>query len=809
MKYLLSEIAAICGGVLLGADGEVHVVVSDSRSLSCEFGDKPLFIAMKGINHDSHDYIGEMYGRGVRGFIVEHNIDNYKSYIECGFVQVKSAIEALQSLATHHRAQFKGVVVGVTGSNGKTTIKEWIVNAMPTDIKVFRSPKSYNSQLGVALSLLLLEGDESLAIIEAGISMCGEMAKLEQMIKPDIVLFTSIGDAHQENFETIEEKCIEKSILAKDAKVVIYNSYYEPLATTILNIYSNHSGHVEALDDNGFYGDGRKIIDAAMFRDVTKSCLDADAMGRNAELVEAFFVEMKYPIPPLSQEPSVAMRLEVKEGINGSILINDAYNLDVNSLALAVDYMHIVAFGRERTLILSDIHQSGLPDKELYSRVAEMIKRAGISVLIGVGERIRKYASLFSCNKEFYLSTDEAIRSLSHEYIADRVVLLKGGRCFRFEKIAHALEKKSHTTLLEVNIDAMIHNLNYFRAKLEYKTKLVAMVKATGYGTGDFEIAQMLQHQGVDYLAVAFADEGVILRERGITMPIMVLNADADSFGLMVENCLEPEIYSLHSLKTFSQALERQGVAKYPIHIKLDVGMHRLGFVESEIDDLIITLQNESRVSVKSLFAHLSCADMAQKDEYTRGQIAKFDHMSSRIASSLPYKTTRHLANSAAIERFPESHFDMCRLGLGLYGFGYIHNQDLRPVSTLKSRIVQIKQLDEGDIVGYGAAGNITRPTTIATIPVGYADGLNRHLGSGTWSMLVNGVTAPIVGRICMDSCMIDITDAGEVAEGDEVVVFSPAKGNNIEDMAKVLNTIPYEIMTLISGRVKRIYIKE
>jgi len=445
--------------------------------------------------------------------------------------------------------------------------------------------------------------------------------------------------------------------------------------------------------------------------------------------------------------------------------------------------------------------------------IVDLIRKnhlAHIDVLIGIGERIGKFASLFSCTKRvFYLSTEEAIRYMNRDDLANSAVLIKGGHDFRFERLTHTLERKSHTTTLEVNLDAMISNLNYFRSKMDFKTKLVAMIKAGGYGVGDFEIAQMLQHEGVDYLAVAFADEGVELRERCITMPIMVLNADVDSFELMISNRLEPEIYSLYSLREFIRSAKCKGVSGYPIHIKLDTGMCRLGFVESELSELIEILNSKDNVKVNTIFSHLACADIAEEDRYTRGQIALYDSMSRRVIDALGYPIVRHLANSAAIERLPEAHFDMCRLGLGLYGFGFNHNPKLRPISTLKSRIVQIKHLAKGSRVGYGDGCKLTSATTIATIPIGYADGLNRHLGYGRWSVLVNGKSSPIVGRICMDSCMVDITSVGDVVEGDEVTIFSATKGNNIEDMAKILKTIPYEIMTSISDRVKRIYIKE
>ena len=706
-------------------------------------------------------------------------------------MQVDNAIEALQRLAAYHRAQFRGTVVGITGSNGKTVIKEWIAEELPEGMKYYRSPKSYNSQLGVPLSVLMLEGDEELAIFEAGISKPGEMERLERIIRPDAVIFTSIGDAHQENFINLEQKCDEKMILARSASKIIYHSYYEPLGRMVAAHFAD-----------------RRPVDAASYPEVPESVIGNAASRRNAQIVEAFCDAMHYPAPSFAAAPSVAMRLEVKEGINDSILINDAYNLDLNSLALALDYLHSVALNRRRTLVLSDISQSGLSDDELYSRVAGMVARAGIDFLIGIGPRLKRYAALFACDKEFFTATDECVARINRDAVAGRAILLKGARDFRFEKLVHLLSRKSHTTVLEVDLDAMIHNLNYFRSKLSSGpgswrwSRPVRTARAISKSRRCSSIRGGLSRRGV-------RRRGRTAARAGISMPIVVLNADADSFDVMIANRLEPEIYSFHSLGAFADAVTHAGESRYPIHVKLDTGMHRLGFVEQEIAQLCATLAATPQVKAASVFSHLNCADMPEEDAYTRAQIALYDRMSAQLAASLPYPVIRHTANSAAIERFPEAQFDMCRLGLGLYGFGFRHNDALRPVSTLKTRIVQIKRLPAGDAVGYGRAGKLTRPTTTATIPIGYADGLDRHLGCGRWSVLVAGQPAPIIGRVCMDSCMIDITDIPGVKEGDEVSVFSPVPGNDLETMARVLDTISYEIMTSVSGRVKRIYLKE
>lgn len=786
MRYKLSEIAAICDGRLCGTDLEVCGVETDSRN--CAFGGNVLFVAMCGINHDSHDFVPQMITRGVRTFMVERQVNMEAG---CGAVIVKDSIAALQRLAEHYRRSFSGLVVGITGSNGKTIVKEWLAQALSASVKVFRSPRSYNSQLGVALSLLMAEGDEDFILIEAGISQCGEMRRLQRMIRPDVVIFTSIGDAHQEGFASVEEKIAEKLILAEDAGRLIWHSGYKLAAKAVGEL----AGKVE-------------IFDAASMPEAE---LKDEASVRNFQIVSAFCYAMNLPCPDLSQLQPVAMRLEVKEGLNNSLIVNDAYNSDINSLAIAIDYLHNVAAGRSTVLVLSDIAQSGTEDKVLYSRVAELVAESKTDKLICIGERISAHKQLFKeIDSDFYLSTDDFLHRMKRSDFADRAILLKGNRASRFEKISAAIEKKVHTTVLEVDLDAIVHNLNYFRSKLSSGTLLTAMVKAGSYGAGDAEIAYILQHQGLNYLAVAFADEGITLRERGIAMPVVVLNADEGSFDRMVINRLEPEIYSFASLHAFVRTVERYGERRYPIHIKLDTGMHRLGFVEEEIDELLEVLKcNSEHIEVATVFTHLSCADDPSQDDFTRRQIALYDRMSSRICAALPYKVIRHAANSAAIERFPEAQFDMCRLGLGLYGFGYEHNTALRPVSTLKTRIVQIRRRQAGEGIGYGRSQVLERDSLIATIPIGYADGLDRHLGGGSWSMLVNGTPAPIVGRVCMDSCMLDVTDVPDVEEGSEVCVFSAAAGNTAEDMAAVLGTIPYEILTSVSSRVKRIYVKE
>ena len=844
MRYKLSDIAAICGGRLVGTDGQVRSVFTDSRSLAV--GSGALFVAIAGANHDGHRYIAALYRRGVRAFIVEREVD-FELYGDAGFVVVNSSLDALQALAAEYRSQFRGTVVAVTGSNGKTIVKEWIAQLAPASAKLFRSPRSYNSQVGVPLSVLMMEGDERVAVFEAGISQSGEMERLERILRPDIGVITNIGDAHQENFSSLAEKLDQKLGLFAGARTIVFSSVHPEIAKRLRERFpaaklidaarvaadgDDGAGEVgasgaEALalggagvggrDGERLRSTGRKAgakrPSAAPAQRGENPIASADPIWlENASLAlaacDALGFDHAATAAKVRDLQPVAMRLELREGINDSVIVDDFYNSDINSLSIALDYLKNVAGGRAMTLILSDILQSGLDDAQLYARAGELAAIAGVERIIAIGTRVSGYDLGLPTDR--YPTAESYLAAMRREDFAGRAVLIKGNRSARFEKLSHALQLRSHTTTLEVDLDAMIHNLNVHRALLAKGTKMMAMVKAAGYGHGDYEVAAMLQHQGVDYLAVAFADEGVALREKGITMPIVVLNADEDSFDLAVGQRLEPEIYNFRSLEAFLATAARHGERDYPIHIKLDVGMHRLGFVADGIDALNAALRRaRGTVKVATIFAHLAASDEARHDDFTRGQIDLFAQLSERIMAHLPYRPLRHLANSAAIERFPQAQFDMCRLGIGLYGISARPGLALRHVSTLRTRIVQIKRLPAGESVGYGRQGMLEAPATIATVPVGYADGLDRHLGSGRWSMLVGGRKAPIVGRVCMDTCMIDVTGIADVKEGDPVVVFGDAEGCRVEDMARALDTIPYEVMTSVSGRIKRIFIKE
>lgn len=792
MHYSLSRIAEITGGRFCGADLDVDTIVTDSRH-SLGNGATTLFAAMKGINQDGHNFIADLYRRSVRAFLVEEAVDTTQ-YPEAGFVVVGRTLRALQALAADWRRQFGGTVVAVAGSEGKSVVKEWIAQAAPAQIKVFRSPRSYNSQLGAALSLLMIEGDETMAVIEAGISKPDEMERLSEMIAPDVAVMTTLSREHSENFDSEQQKADQKALICRTCHTVIYNSAYPLLADAV----ARYAGRGCRLIDSNGYTVPIESSDPKMAADAAQVALLLKEAGCTKEQIDSGIGRLQ----------PVGLELLLSEGTDGSIVVSDNHQTDLNSLSIALDYLVSVAADKPLQVVLSDIPFVNIPDRELYQRVNTMLKNAGVGKIYGIGRRIGENSDLFECEGEFYLTAEQMIASFDRQKSAGKAILVKGDRMAHLERIVHLLQLKSHTTVWEIDLDAMAHNLNFYRSKLETGCKLMCMVKASAYGHGDFEVTTLLERQGVDYVAVAFADEGVRLRQKGIRMPIVVLNADDESFEIMITHHLEPEIYSLHSFDRFVAAVVREGESSYPIHIKIDSGMHRLGFEYGDLDELIERLKRyDTTVKVRSIFSHLATADMPQQRDFTLRQIGCFDRCCIKLESALPYRPLRHIDNSAAIVHFPRAHYQMCRLGIGLYGVG---EEELKPVSRLKTRIVQIKHLDRGETVGYGRQGVIERPTVTATIPIGYADGMDRRLGNGRWSVVVAGKKAPIVGRVCMDSCMIDITGIEGVGEGDEAIIFGASvDGNSIEDMARVLDTIPYEIMTSVSQRVKRIYIQQ
>jgi Alr-MurF fusion protein len=827
--YTIKQIAGILSGELLSdsslESAQLKHLLTDSRNVVN--AESSLFFAIKGDRRDGHEFINDMYQNGVRNFVITKK-EYAKNHGNANFIIVENSLLALQKVAAHHRNNVSFPVIGITGSNGKTIVKEWLFQLLRSDHHVVRSPKSYNSQIGVPLSVWQITPSDNLGIFEAGISRTGEMNLLEQIIKPTIGIFTNIGEAHAENFTTVEEKVQEKLQLFKNCDDLIYCKDYSPIHDTICKSESFFD-HVKLFTwsrkskANLQIGRISKNVNDTTIQGIYNNNFISvripfcdDASIENAIHCWAFMLMIGYEHSVIEKRMEllspVAMRLEMKEGVNNCSIINDSYNSDLGSLTIALDFMNQQNQHEGKTIILSDILQSGKNDASLYSEVASLIKEKGINKLIGVGEHISKQAILFDLDKKFYKNTDDLLRDIEPGSFHNETILVKGARLFGFERITKILQQKAHETVLEINLNALVHNLNFYRSRLHTDTKVMAMVKALSYGTGSFEIANTLQFHHVDYLAVAYADEGVELRKAGITAPIMVMSPEEQSFDSMVSYQLEPEIYSFRTLQLFSDAAKRQlndkDTTRLPIHIKLDTGMRRLGFEESDINKLVVRIKNLKHLKVVSVFTHLASSDNPAHDNFTRGQCEKFKVMADSICGHFNRKIFRHALNSAGIIRFPEFQFDMVRLGIGLHGIAATPNEQnqLNFVSTLKTSIAQIKTVRNENSVGYGLRGVVSRDTQIATVSIGYADGLDRRLGNGVGKMVVNGIICNTVGNICMDMCMIDISGVDAKA-GDEVVVFGPEY--TIVDMAKDLDTIPYEILTSVSFRVKRVYFHE
>ena len=822
MFYSLEKVTALIGARRFGnAEARIDWLLTDSRSLA--FPETTLFFALRTPVGDGHKYIPDLYRRGVRNFVVGTVPENHETdYPDANFLRVLSPLKALQRLAERHREEYVLPVIGITGSNGKTVVKEWIYQLLMLSMNVTRSPRSYNSQVGVPLSVWLLDERSRIGVFEAGISQPGEMQALRAIIQPTIGVMTNIGPAHQENFSTIQEKCHEKLLLFKDAKVLIYNEDEAVVA--------------ECVKDFGFSGRlfswSRKDENATVFVRAIEPTEDGKTRiayffnGTAAEYtlpfadeasiqnsITALCVCLYLGLTPADiarrmalLEP-VAMRLEVVQGVRGCTLINDAYNSDAAALDIALDFMNRRAkeqAAKGRTLILSDIFQTGIPAEELYAKVAEMLKSRGVERLIGVGPAISAAHTLFPIKKSFYPTSEALLESGELDTIHDEIILLKGARNFGFEQIAKALSLRVHETTLDVNLEAIAENLHFYRSFMKPETKLTCMVKASAYGAGSVEIAKTLQERGVDYLAVAVADEGAELRRAGITAGIIVMNPEMSAFGTLFEYELEPEIYSFNLLDALIRAARRQGITDFPVHLKLDTGMHRLGFnPKTDIPVLIDRLSHQRALIPRSVFSHFVGADSDGFDDFSEKQFKLFDEASRTLQAAFPHKILRHICNSAGIERFPERHLDMVRLGLGLYGIDPIDNRVLHNVATLRTTILQIRDVPAGDSIGYSRKTVLDRPSRIAAIPIGYADGLNRHLGNRRGYCLVNGQKADYVGNICMDVCMIDVTDI-PCREGDSVEIFGDALPVTV--LSDLLGTIPYEVLTSVSNRVKRVY---
>lgn len=818
-QYSLEQISKIIDGEIIGNPNlTIRYLLIDSRGVDYPYDS--LFFAIKGVRHDGHKFTADLYKAGVRSFVVEQLPENHEKLTEATFLRVKNTLDALQRLAAWHRQQFTNPVLAITGSNGKTIVKEWIYQSIHTEKYVARSPKSFNSQVGVPLSLWQIEPQHDIAIIEAGISEPGEMEKLEMMIKPDIGIITNIGEPHQENFTNYRQKCAEKLKLFKDCRQLIYCKDHTVISELIesqdftniklftwsfrtsadLQIINIEKENSHTRINGLFHGEALEL----------KIPFVDDASVENSLHVLSFLLLLGYDKNIIGERllnlAPVAMRLELKRGIHNCTIINDSYNSDLGSLSIALDFLNHQNQHDNKTVILSDILQSGKSGDQLYTEVSKLLSQKNVTRFIGIGKNLSNQAKVFAPKSVFYPTTADFLKNFRKENFSDETILLKGSRSFEFEKILRVLEDKAHETVLEINLNAMVHNLNYFRSKLNPGTKIVTMVKAFSYGSGSFEIANILQFQRVDYLAVAFADEGVALREAGISTPIMVMNPEKSSFDQIIRYQLEPEIYSFKVLEQFAKVVDSFGLVRYPVHLKLDTGMHRLGFMEHEIDALIDVLKNQEDLQVKSIFSHLAGADENQFDEFTETQIGKFEAMSGKILAAAPYKILRHILNSAGIERFPQAQYDMVRLGIGLYGISALDSMHVKQVSTLKTVILQIKQIETNETVGYSRRFKASKSTTIGIIPIGYADGLHRTLGNGVGKVLVNNTLVPIIGSICMDMSMIDLTGI-DAHEGDEVTIFG--ESYPITEIASQMNTIPYEVLTSVSQRVKRVYYQE
>ena len=823
MQYSIETITQLLHAECIGSgEGTVKWLLTDSRSLG--FPEETLFFALVTCRGDGHRYIDDLYSRGVRHFVVSSLPADEKLQVmpEANFLVVPDTLSALQLLAEKHRAQYDVPVVGITGSNGKTVVKEWLSQLLGADFRVARSPRSYNSQIGVPLSVWQMDENTDVALIEAGISQHHEMKRLRSIIHPTIGVLTNIGGAHQENFSSLQDKCIEKLELFRGCEIIIYNGDDEDICTSVDHTlqsareiaWSRHNPEKPLFISSVEKGDEDTTITYSYLGlpgEYTIPFTD-DASVENSIHCLAVCLYLRLSAETIAlrmpQLEPVAMRLEVKEGKNGSTLINDSYNADVASLDIALDFMarRPEREGRERVLILSDLLQTGQSSRSLYRKVASLVESRGVERIIGIGPELTDSADRFGIKKSFYLTTEEFLQSQELQELHRSFILVKGSRSFGFERIAEQLALKVHETTLDIDLGAMVDNLNHYRNMLAPSVKTVCMVKAFAYGAGFYEIAKTLQDHRVDFLAVAVADEGEQLRKAGITANILVMNPELSAFKTIFDNNLEPEIYSFALLDAMIHACEREGYMHYPIHVKIDTGMSRLGFRPDEMPRLIERLNRQHAVIPRSVFSHFAGSDSGDFDAFTHRQAVRFHEAATALQAAFPHKILRHICNSAGIERFPQYHYDMVRLGLGLYGISPVENRLLHPIATLKSTILQIHDVPETETVGYSRRGQLVRPSRIASVPIGYADGLNRRLGNGHGYCIVAGKPAPYVGNICMDVCMVDVTDI-PCREGDTVEIFGPQLP--VTQLAEWLDTIPYEVMTGISTRVRRVYTVE
>lgn len=829
MAYTIQDIATITRAhATIACDATIEHLLIDSRKIV--FPTTSLFFAISGPRRDGHQFIKEVYERGVRNFVVNKAF-NGNAYPGANFLEVPDVVAALQDLAAHHRSQFNIPVIGITGSNGKTIVKEWLNQLLQKDFSIVRSPRSYNSQLGVPLSVWQMNAHHTLGIFEAGISTTGEMKHLARVIQPTTGVLTNIGDAHSEGFESEHAKAVEKALLFANAATVVFGK-------ESLHRFLSPEAADKALFPNTkhfFSWSREQDADLKILSEVKhegQTIITAECNGNDTTITVPFtdrisidnaitcwcvLLQLNYPEAIIRDrmqmlEP-VEMRMQLKKAINNSYLLNDSYSNDLSSLDLAIDYLQQQAGKEKTTLILSDILQSGQYEEALYRDIAAQLAVRGIRRLIGIGPAISQHKELFtgieSLQTSFYHSTNDFLQHAGTQQFKDEYILLKGARIFEFERISAWLEQKVHQTVMEINLSAMIHNLKEYQKHLNPATRLMAMVKAFSYGSGSAEVARVLQFHKVEYLAVAYADEGVELRKAGISLPVMVMNADSATFDTLVTYGLEPEIYSFPIYHAFDQYLKQQGIQQFPVHIKFNTGMNRLGFEVAEARALGMAIRRDHTMAVKTVFSHLVASEDAMHDGFTEQQALLFNEACKDMEASLGYSFTRHIANSAAISRWPQFQYDMVRLGIGLYGVDSADGDglSLQTVATLKSTIAQLRNIKAGDTVGYGRKGVVLRNSTIATVRIGYADGFGRAFGNGKGCMYVKGSLAPVIGNVCMDMTMIDVTGIADVKEGDEVEIFG--KHLPVWEVAKRAGTISYEIMTGISQRVKRVYTEE
>lgn len=823
-SYSGIEIAKVINAYLVSPNPEVisitDILIDSRRLISAKH---TLFFALLSKKNDGHNYIKDLHKQGIRNFVVSSINAGIKKLPDSSFFVVNNTLEALQLLAANHRSKFNIPVIGITGSNGKTVIKEWLFHLMNEDKSIVRSPKSYNSQIGVPLSVWQMGKKDEIAIFEAGISEPEEMQKLQSIIAPNIGIFTNIGQAHDENFINLNQKTGEKLNLFKKVKTLIYSIDHKEIHGAIIrsgileNIVTFCWGkdstcdleiiNINTKDGNstiqGKYN-GLKVeitipfIDKASIENATHCWATMLYLGYKNDIIKSRMLGLH----------SVAMRLELKEGVNNCTIIDDAYNSDYNSLAIALDFMSQQNQHREKVVILSDIMQSGQNNIDLYTDVANLVKNKRIDHLIGIGPSISNQADKFDIDSCFFNTTDEFIRNYSFVKFVNQTILLKGARIFEFERLSQILQQKAHETVLEINLNALINNYNKFRLKLKPSTKIMAMVKAFSYGSGSFEIANVLQYHNVDYLAVAYADEGVELRRSGINLPIMVMSPEEYAFDTMIRHQLEPEIFSFKALYLLEEAIKRNALPQnkpIKIHIKIDTGMHRLGFMPTEVPDLISRLKNNPLIYVQSVFSHLIASASSDFDNTTKDQIDTLNNIRKLFSQKISHDVLFHIANSAAISRFSDSHMDMVRIGIGLYGISSSMD-GLENVLCLRSILSQIKIVKKGGGVGYNKTWVAPVDTKIGIVSIGYADGLLRSLGNGKACLFVGGTDAPIIGDICMDMCMVDLTGI-EAKENDDVIIFNA--DHSVTSLAECGNTIPYEILSRISQRVKRVYFHE